>query len=281
MMSRDPQHIHASSNDLCGNQGLGRYIFLTGSDSRAQQIAEQFDDLSVLTHPRQHNLYLGTISGADASTAKSIDVAAISTGMGGSSADIIINELIMLGARRLLRVGTAGSLQPGRIQVGDVVIATGAVRDDKASWDYIYKEYPALSSIEYLIATGRALSTNATNVRAHFGIVHSKSSLYAREFHLSLLQNNDQYMDAMQRAGVLASEMECAQLFILSSLLHATPEPENSPILCGCILAIIGDQTSFSSEIACVNKTVSKAISLSMDTIRQLALIDQKQTALF
>lgn len=280
MQPGNPQHIDASPKDLLGNQGIGRYIFLTGSDYRARQISEHFENIVVLNHPRQHNLYLGTIPTID----QSIDVAAISTGMGGPSADIIINELIMLGAKRLLRLGTAGSMQPERIKVGDVVIATGAVRDDKASWDYIYREYPALSSIEYLIATGRALSGNPDNIKAHFGIVHSKSSLYAREFHLSLMPQNDQYMSTMKQAGILASEMECAQMFVLSSLMTAKKgflPGTLDAILCGAILAIIGDYSAFSSERELVNKTIDKAISLSLDTIRQLALIDQKKLALF
>lgn len=278
MLPGKPLHINASASDLAGNQGLGRYIFLTGSDSRARQIGEQFNNLSVLNHPRQHNLYLGTIPGQD----QSIDVAAISTGMGGSSADIIVNELIMLGAKRMLRIGTAGSLQPEHIRVGDVVIATGAVRDDKASWDYIYQEYPALASMEYLIASGRALATGQNNPNTHFGIIHSKSSLYAREFHLSLTPENDQYMNTMRKAGVLASEMECAQLFVLSSLMNARIYPaKGQAILCGCMLTIIGDVKSFSSQKKVINKAIDNTISLGLDTTRQLALVDQQKKPLF
>ena len=274
MTLREPQHINANKDSLAGNQGLGRYIFLTGSDSRAQQISERFNQTHVLKHPRQHNLYLGTIPGDE----EPIDVAAISTGMGGSSADIIINELIMLGAQRFLRVGTAGSLQPERIVVGDVVIATGAVRDDKASWDYIYKEYPALASMEYLIAIRRAIAANSPTLKSHFGIVHSKSSLYAREFHLSLMPENDQYMAVMQKAGVLASEMECAQLFTLSSIMSTNPErisEKSRDILCACILTIVGDRTSFSLEQERINAAISATISLSIETTQQLVQIDK------
>lgn len=273
-----PMHINASINDLSGNQGLGRYIFLTGSDNRARQISEQFNTVTVLNHPRQHNLYLGTIPGHD----QTIDVAAISTGMGGPSADIIINELLMLGAKRMLRIGTAGSLQPEHVRVGDVVIATAAVRDDKASWDYIYREYPALASMEYLIATGRALSASQNTINAHFGIIHSKSSLYAREFHLSLMPENDEYMSVMQKAGVLASEMECAQLFVLSSLMNAQAcVTKDRTILCGCLLTVIGDVTAFSMEKDVTNKAIDNTISLSLEATRQLALIDQQKQPLF
>ncbi|MDP1603106.1 MAG: nucleoside phosphorylase [Legionella sp.] len=276
--SLNVHHINATIDSLKGNHGLGRYVFLTGSDNRAREISEHFSQVVVLPHPRQHNLYLGTLSSA----VGNIDVASISTGMGGPSADIIINELIIMGARRFLRVGTAGSLQPDSIKVGDSVIATGAVRDDKASWDYIYKEYPAIASLEYLIASGRAAS--ATGVNTHFGIVHSKSSLYARELHLSLIPENDNYMDSMHKAGVLATEMECAQLFVLASLMSARllrDKADNHPVLGGCILAIIGDRTSFSSEKEVVDSAIAATILLSLETTRELFLIDTKRKSVF
>lgn len=271
---KTPQHINATPQDLRGNQGIGRYLFLTGSDNRAKEISEHFDDKIVLPHGRQHNLYLGSITHQN----DKIDVGAISTGMGGPSADIIINELIMMGARRFLRIGTAGSLQPDRIKVGSIVIATGAVRDDKASWDYIYREYPALASLEYLIAAGRA-NNHQPSAEIHFGIVHSKSSLYAREFHLSLMPENDNYMTTMRHAGVIASEMECAQLFTLSSLMSHKLMPER--ILCGGILAIVGDHTSFSNEKEQVDAVISKTIRLGLDLTHEIYLIDQKKKDIF
>ncbi|WP_419419329.1 nucleoside phosphorylase [Legionella sp. D16C41] len=273
-----PMHINASPTDLAGNNGLGRYIFLTGSEERAKQFSERFAEPVIRAHPRQHNLYLGKLL----SSYGTIEVGAISTGMGGPSADIIINELISLGARRLLRVGTAGSLQPDKIKVGHLVVATGAVRDDKASWDYIYPEYPAVASFEYLIAARQASSSVIDTHPIHFGIVHSKSSLYAREFSLSMLQDNDQYMHSLRLAGVLASEMECAQLFILSSLMNAKLNKLDShAILTGCILAVVGDVTAFSEAEEIITKTINAAIEFSIKTTEEMFLIDQKLKSLF
>ncbi|WP_131783123.1 uridine phosphorylase [Legionella gresilensis] len=276
-MDFEPKHINATPDDLKGNNGLGRYIFLTGSDERAKHFSERFSQTTVRPHPRQHNLYLGTLL----SQHGPIDVGAVSSGMGGPSADIIISELINLGTCRFLRVGTAGSLQPEQIKTGHLVVATGAVRDDKASWDYIYPEYPALSSLEYLIAAGRASKLIETTP-IHFGVVHSKSSLYAREFHLSIRSDNEDYMSSLHQAGVLASEMECAQLFILTTLKNAKLNSAQSPdILSGCILAIVGDKTAFSDQEELVTKTISASIDLSIKTIEELFLIDQKLKPLF
>ncbi|MCE3044598.1 MULTISPECIES: nucleoside phosphorylase [Legionella] len=271
----ETQHINASHEDFSGNNGIGRYIFLTGSDERARELSEQFEEVIVRKHPRQHNFYMGKLL----NQGKAIDVAAISTGMGGPSADIIINELIMLGARRLLRIGTAGSLQPDTIHVGDIVVATAAVRDDKASWDYIYREYPAIASMECLIAAHRAARLLAHQFPVHFGIVHSKSSLYAREFHYSFMEENDQYMKTMHLAGILATEMECAQLFTLSSLMSAkliSTETNPIPIFCGCILAIVGDKTSFSDDKQKIKQSIDFAMSFGLETVKALSIIDQE-----
>ena len=271
-----PQHINITEENVKGNNGIGRYIFLTGSNERAEKISESFLEKEIYPHPRHHNFYQGKLGrGKD-----QIDVAAISTGMGGPSADIIINELLMLGARRLLRVGTAGSLQSSQIKVGDIVVATGAVRDDKASWDYIYKEYPAIASFEYLKAIQGAVNLNVTShKRIHFGLVHSKSSLYARELHCSLLAENDNYMAVMQNAGVLATEMECAQLFTLASLNTAKllREQQSKPLVhAGAILAIIGDDCAFSENTHLMQQAIQNSILLSIEATWQMNVQDCK-----
>lgn len=279
-----PQHINVSNADLQGNASKGRYIFLAGSDERARQISERFNQNRVKPHPRQHNFYLGSLPGLNGP----IDAGAIATGMGGPSADIIINELVLLGARRLLRVGTAASLQSARVKIGDLVIATGAVRDDKSSWDYIYPEYPAVASLEFLIAAGKAWHKKKTSPSvAHFGLVHSKSSLFAREFNLAITQENRHYMDSMREAGVLATEMECAQLFTLSTLLSARDQHAHypapvEPILSGAILAIIGDdKSSFSDNKEETSRVVTAAIELGLETMVEMQCIDKNPENLF
>ena len=270
-----PQHINATRADLEGNKGLGRYILMTGSDQRAQQISEQFANVAIKKHPRQHNLYLGTIT----TQYGFIEVGSISSGMGGASADIIINELIMLGISRILRVGTAGSLQPARIKTGNLVIATSAVRDDKSSWDYIYPEYPAVSSLEYLIAALRATKQLHLTDNTHMGLIHSKSSLYARELGLSFSSAGKQYINVLKKAGVLATEMECAQLFTLSSLMSG--REKNKKILAGAILAIIGDEIPFSADLNIIDHTIKSIILVSLETTRQLSYIDNGQVRLY
>lgn len=278
MGSIETPHINATTDHLSGNLKTGRYVFLTGSDERARTISQHFLEPRVFTHPRQHNLYTGYILD---NQQRPIEVASISSGIGGSSTDIILNELIMLGARRFLRIGTAGSLQPKRIHVGDLVVATAAVRDDKASWDYIHREYPAVASSEYLVALHRAQEALCNKKqKIHFGIVHSKSSLYAREFHYSFMKENDDYMESLQKAGVLASEMECAQIFTLSSLMSARllhQSNKNIPVFSGCILIIVGDKTSFSAAKDRIQEATDAAIDLGIESVKQLFSFDNEK----
>ena len=280
MATYHPQHMNADPADLTGNDDIGRYVFLTGSDQRAQQISTHFKDLTVKKHPRHHDLYLGKLNTEHGD----IDVAAMSSGMGGPSTDIIVNELFFLGVKRILRIGTAGSLQPQYIRVGDIIIVTGAIRDDKASWDYIYKEYPAIASLEYVIAAHRAETHLHLTNHLYTGLVHTKSSLYAREMSLSLLPENDEYIKVLHQAGVLATEMECDQIFILNELLNARlhlADPHAPSAYAGALLTIVGDDTPFSDKDTVIADAVAAAIELGLETTRQLYYIDKKYTSLY
>lgn len=267
-----PHHINAAEEHLSGNGALGRYVLLPGSDGRARQIAARFADLEIRPHPRGHNVYLGRLALEDGSP---VDVASVATGMGCPSVDIIVNELFRLGARRFLRVGTAGSLQPPRIQAGSRVVATASVRDEHTSRAYVPVEFPAVASPEMLGAARRAAAALGLSRDTWFGIVHCKDSLFAREFHEGpMAEENDRYMALLRKAGVLASEMETAQLFILASLFdHELRQRGASPahrVLAGAVLGIVGDDRPFAApELEA--QAVESSVALALETVRQLA----------
>jgi len=272
-----PHHINAEASHLAGNQGLGRYIFLPGSDGRARRLADHFEDVVVQESARGHHLYLGRLPG----TAGPVDVAAVASGMGTPSLDIIVNELIKLGGRRFLRVGTAGSLQPHRIRVGALVVATGAVRDENASKLYVPAEYPAMASPAMVAASLEAAATLGLEERLFQGVIHSKDSLFAREFGEGpMAAQNRAYMEILEEAGVVASEMESSHLFVLASLAtHQLRLAGTGPahaVLAGTVLAIIGDDRPFAPKEEAV-RTVTNAVMLSLETIRCLAAAERVQ----
>lgn len=268
-----PHHINATAADLAGNNGIGRYIIMPGSDGRAREIAEHFDNQTVKAHPRGHNLYLGTLKAGD----KSIDVASISSGMGCPSMEIILHELHQLGAKRFLRVGTAGSLQGNIVKLGDIVCAQASVRDESSTADYMPHAVPALASIEMINAINAAAKKQGLTDRIHTGMAHCKSTLYAREFGIGpKALENQAYMQLLQRCGVLATEMETAALFTQSHLYNfALMQQGNQPqhrVLAGAILSIIAVPPNHFEISDIVTQVIKDAIALALETVRTLAL---------
>lgn len=264
-MTFKPEHINANVEDFEGNQGHGRYIFLPGSDGRAKQISERFSNVTIKEHSRRHNLYKGTIE----RDGQKIDVASISSGMGTPSLDIICNELLHLGARRFLRVGTAGLVQPAYMKPGDLVIGTGSVRDDGASKTYVPPEFPAIASLEMINAALRASKKVKNTV--HAGILHSKDSLFAREFGQGTMsQENKRYMEILKDAGVVASEMESAMLFILAEIWdHKMKKEKKGRVFAGALCAVVGEGENFGSKEA-IAKMTDDLIDLSIETYLEL-----------
>lgn len=239
-------HLNASRADFSGNDAVGRYVLLPGSDGRAEQIAARLEGVTVKSSDRRLNCYFGSFATPD----RDLDVAVVSTGMGCPSMDIVLSELIALGARRFLRLGTAGSLQKGLVCYGDLVIATGAVRDEGTTRNYAPIEFPAIADADVVAALKTAAAQQG--VRVHAGVVHCKDSLYAREFgHGPLSQQNHAYMQVLTQCGALASEMETAQLFIRSQLEVQAGRVETGVtdrVKSGALLAVIGDAEPFADR---------------------------------
>jgi uridine phosphorylase len=266
-------HMSITAGDTVGNNGVGRYILLPGSDGRAAAIADNFTNRQVKEHPRRHNFYTGTLD-VDGIPA---DVAVVATGMGCPSVDIVVSELINLGARRLLRVGTAGSLQPGRIPIGSIVVGSAAVRDEGTTRHYMPLEVPAIASAWMVDAANRACVTCGVE-RSFTGIVHTKDSLFARELEAGpLLAENERFMQLLRASGVLASEMETAMLFTLAQIYtqELIASGEKTEVEAGTILGIIGDETAFGDDDQ-VAQTTELAVRVGLETVRERARADRQ-----
>lgn len=235
-----PHHINATVKDLSGNGEIGRYVLLPGSSGRAKSAAEHLNNVTVKSHGRGHHLYLGSLSHQN----KNIDIAITHSGMGCPSMEIILHELYQLGAKRFLRIGTAGSLQPSFISVGDFVNATAAVRDEDTTSRYFPIEVPALASLEMIDAIEKAVSISKLRKKVLSGTVHCKSAFYAREFQAGpKSQENLDYMNLLTQCGVLATEMETAALFVQTQLYDYQRKMQGSGpcyrVLSGAILGIL------------------------------------------
>lgn len=194
-----------------GKGDVGKYVILPGDPKRCVKIAAHFDNPVLMADNREYVTYTGTLDG--------IKVSVTSTGIGGPSAAIAIDELSKCGADTFIRVGTCGGMQD-EVMGGDIVIASGAIRMEGTSREFAPIEYPAVSDVEVM----NALINSAKSLknRYHVGVVQCKDSFFGQHepdiMPVSYeLQNK---WEAWLRMGCLASEMESAALFIAGSFLR-------------------------------------------------------------
>lgn len=176
-----------------------RYALLPGDPARVDRIAAYLTDTSDLGMNREYRSVSGFYQG--------IPVLAMSTGMGGPSTAIAIEELKQIGITAVIRVGSCGSLQPDTV-TGDLVLVNGAVRDEGTSKGYAPAEYPAIPDFHLLAACLE--SARALGYRHTIGITRSHDCLYGEE-----------NADAVEKWGsrrVTASEQETAALFVTAML---------------------------------------------------------------
>ena len=200
-------HIGLSKEDIKG----AKYAILPGDPGRVSKIAEQLENPKMLNVNREYTSYLGQIKGEN--------ILVISTGMGGPSTAICVEELYMIGITNLIRVGTSGGMQLN-VNAGDIVIASSAIRQEGTSKEYVPIEYPAQADIDLVIALkDAAKELGYTN---HTGVVHCKDSFYGQHNpkRMPVGYELENKWNAWIKAGALCSEMETASLYTVSSCLR-------------------------------------------------------------
>ena len=153
----------------CAPGDVGRYCILPGDPGRVPAIAAYFDDAHPVAQNREFNVWTGTLLGEK--------VTACSTGIGGPSAAIAMEELRKCGADAFLRTGTCGGIDLN-VQAGDIVVATGAVRFEHTSREYAPIEFPAVPSLD--IANCMVQAAKNLGLPLHAGVVQSKDSFYGQ-----------------------------------------------------------------------------------------------------
>ena len=152
-----------------GPQDIGKYVILPGDPKRCAKIAEFLTDAKQVADNREFTTYTGTLDG--------VRVSVTSTGIGGPSAAIAIEELSKCGAHTFLRVGTCGGMQEN-ILGGDLVIADGAIRMEGTSREYAPVEYPAVP--DFTVTTALVQAAKKRGIRHHVGVVQSKDSFFGQ-----------------------------------------------------------------------------------------------------
>ncbi len=192
----------------CSPGDVGKYCILPGDPGRCEKIAKHFDNAVFVSQNREYVIYTGTLSG--------VKVSAVSSGIGGPSAAIAIEELAQLGVHTIIRVGTCGGMQEN-VRAGDVVIANASVRCDGTTREYAPEVFPAVADFEAtsaLVACARELS-----LPYHVGVVHSKDAFYGQTMPQDMPMSDYlmQRWETWKRLGTLASEMESSTLFVVGA----------------------------------------------------------------
>ena len=239
---------------------IGRYVILPGDPKRCKKIAAYFDEPQLIADNREYVTYTGFIDG--------VKVSVTSTGIGGPSASIAMEELTACGADTFLRVGTCGGMDLN-VKSGDLVIATGAIRMEGTSKEYAPIEFPAVADLD--IVNAMVEGARKLGYPYHTGVVQCKDAFYGQH-RPETLPNSAELIskwDAWCRLGTLASEMESAALFVVASYLH---------VRCGTVLLTVANQEREKAGLP--NPQVhdtDHAIRCAIEAIRVLIAEDEEQ----
>lgn len=246
-------HLHIKKGDV------GRYVIMPGDPKRVPLIAKYLEGAQLIADSREYVTYTGTLDG--------VPVSVTSTGIGGPSASIAMEELYKCGADTFIRMGTCGGIALP-VMGGDVVIATGAVRMEGTSREYAPIEFPAVADFNVAMCLKKA--AERLGLKHHMGVVQCKDSFYGQhspeEMPVSYELLNK--WEAWKRLGVLASEMESAAMFTVAARLGAR---------CGSEFFVVGNQER--EKLGMDNPKLhdtENAIRVAIEGVRELIKLDQE-----
>ncbi|MBP2650614.1 MAG: uridine phosphorylase [Firmicutes bacterium] len=245
----------------CTKDDIGKYVFLPGDPGRAKLIASYFDKTEFVTSNREFTTYTGNIDDTK--------VSVTSTGIGGPSAAIAMEELVKLGAHTFIRVGTCGAIQK-ELKPGTLVIPTAAIRKDGTSQEYIPVEFPAVADFSLLTVLKEAAERLGHSYR--MGIVECKDSYYGQHEpeRMPVGHMLREKWEAWKLAGTLASEMESSTLFVVASVLH---------VRCATVLLLYRNREReklLNTEAICSDQ-VPDAVETAIEAMRSMIIQDNRQ----
>jgi uridine phosphorylase len=243
-------HINMKKGDV------GRYVLLPGDPGRCEMIAQAFDTCEFVTSNREYTTYTGTLLGEK--------VSVTSTGIGCPSTAIAVEELRLLGADTMIRVGTSGAMHPDT-EVGSLAIITAAIRDEGTSLHYMPVEFPAVANLEVIQALVEGAKKN--NQVYLTGITQSKDSFYGQHQpeRMPVSERLVERWKAWKMGGAICSEMESSVLFILGSIYK---------LRTGGVMLISGNQEA--RQRIRTKPDMNGLINTTMDALRLLIQSDRQ-----
>lgn len=249
-MGEDPRyHIRVQTGQV------GRYVLMPGDRDRVVRIAKHLDGAKLVSENREYRTMTGLLEGTP--------VSVMSSGMGCPAVAIGVEELRSAGADTIIRVGTTGAIGPGP-KLGDAIIAHAALRSDGTSKAYMDAAYPAVADLDVVLALREA--ARAAAYPHHVGVVESSDAYYAGSWRGEAEVQARQ--ELLQRARILAVEMEASTLFVVGRLRG---------LRTGCILALREEWTGDGKRQqagAAFEAGLDRVIGIAIDAVRRLIRLD-------
>lgn len=253
------QELEKQYHIQCREGDVGRYCILPGDPGRCEIIASLFDNPKLISTNREYTVYTGYLLGEK--------VSVCSTGIGGPSAVIAMEELHNIGADTFIRVGTCGGIDLD-VRSGDTVITTGSVRYDHTSLEYAPLEYPAVPSFDVTEALVKA--AKAKGAKFVTGVVQSKDSFYGQHSPEKMPVSYEllQKWEAWKRLKVKASEMESAALFVAADAIGCR---------CGCCCFVVWNQEREKAGLdQDMNTDTFSTVEIGVEALKLLIAQDKK-----
>lgn len=233
-------HIALSPGDI------GEYVLLPGDPARSDRVAKYLDNAQLKANNREHRTFTGTYKG--------VKISVTSTGMGCPSAAIAAEELINIGAKVLIRIGSSAALQD-QVKIGDLLISTGAMKNEGTSRFYVPEGFPAVPDFDFtnlLIQTARE-QTKGTNTKVFAGINATDDAFYGE---------TEEYIEKLIKLGLLNVEMEASAIYTVAYLRKV-----RAACICGTSGNLKTGEVIYTTENVKLAEAWDKEIRIVLETI--------------
>ena len=252
------QELEKEFHIKCVKGDVGRYVILVGDPGRCESVSKLFDNPKHVSYNREYNIYTGYLEGEM--------VTVCSTGIGGPSTAIAVEELHHIGADTFIRCGTCGGIDLD-VKSGDIVIATGAIRYEHTGLEYAPIEFPAVADYDIIMALKQAADKSGR--KSHTGVVQCKDSFYGQHSPDTMPVSYElkQKWEAWKRLGVKASEMESAALYVIASARACRAG--------SCFHVIWNQERELAGLDQDMDEDTSSAVKIAVEAMRNVIIKDK------
>jgi uridine phosphorylase len=225
---------------------IGEYVLLPGDPMRSDRVAKYLDNPQFIAHNREHRTFTGTYKG--------VKVSVTSTGMGCPSTAIACEELINIGAKVLIRIGSSAALKEG-VKIGDLLISTGSMKNEGTSKFYVPEGFPAVPDFDLtnlMVQTAREL-TKGSDIKVHVGINATDDAFYGE---------TQEWIEKLIQLKLLNVEMESSAIYTIAHLRDV-----KAACICGTSGNLKTGEVIYQTENVKLAEAWEKEIQVVLETI--------------